>query len=288
MIPLLAITSAFVPSPPLPTSTARRSTAIVPVPSRYGTFVDYYEVLGISSKASQSEIKLRFWAHAKKLHPDVNDAPDAAEAYMRVAKAYAVLKDPRLRAKHDTERWAEQMARLANMFVDRVVVPFVRDKAVPFARDKAAPAVATAVGVAAGAAKRTASKLRQEPSAAVAAATGFVVAGPVGAVGAIAAERALNSDVGESPGPAVAAAAGFVVAGPVGAVGAVAAERALAAAQKDDAVDASAMIPEVSSPEKITTSDVTEVETNLYVEEDLQPPPVSSRSRRTAALAAKQ
>lgn len=62
---------------------------------------DYYEVLGISRDARESEIKRAFRALARELHPDVSDAPEADQRFREVAEAYEVLSDPERRATYD-------------------------------------------------------------------------------------------------------------------------------------------------------------------------------------------
>ena len=62
---------------------------------------DFYEVLGVSRDASGEEIKRAFRGLARKLHPDVNDAPDAAEKFAEVQQAYAVLSDEEERRSYD-------------------------------------------------------------------------------------------------------------------------------------------------------------------------------------------
>ena len=62
---------------------------------------DYYEVLGVSKTASDSEIKSAFRKLAKKYHPDVSKEPDAAEKFKECQEAYAVLSDPAKRKQYD-------------------------------------------------------------------------------------------------------------------------------------------------------------------------------------------
>ena len=63
---------------------------------------DYYEVLGISKGASESEIKKAYRSMAKKYHPDVNPGDAEAEAkFKEVNEAYAVLSDPDKKSKYD-------------------------------------------------------------------------------------------------------------------------------------------------------------------------------------------
>ncbi len=62
---------------------------------------DYYEVLGVAKDASIAEIKQAFRQKAKKLHPDVNKAPDAEEKFKELGQAYEVLSNEEKRAMYD-------------------------------------------------------------------------------------------------------------------------------------------------------------------------------------------
>ncbi len=56
---------------------------------------DYYEVLGVSRGASESEVKKAYRRLAKKYHPDTNPGDAHAERMFKEAtEAYEVLSNP--------------------------------------------------------------------------------------------------------------------------------------------------------------------------------------------------
>ena len=62
----------------------------------------YYEVLGVSRGARESEIKGAFRRLAKECHPDrCNGDPNAETRFKEVNEAYEALKDPQRRAAYD-------------------------------------------------------------------------------------------------------------------------------------------------------------------------------------------
>ena len=74
---------------------------------------DYYAILGVSKDATARDIQKAFQQKARKLHPDVNKAPDAEEKFKEVSEAYAVLSDEQKRARYDAMRSGNPFAGAA-------------------------------------------------------------------------------------------------------------------------------------------------------------------------------
>lgn len=62
---------------------------------------DYYEVLGVSSSASDEELKKAFRHQALEYHPDRNSEAGAEEKFKEVNEAYQVLSNPEKRTIYD-------------------------------------------------------------------------------------------------------------------------------------------------------------------------------------------
>lgn len=77
---------------------------------------DYYKILGVSRKATESEIKKAYRKLSLKYHPDKNPSPDASEKFSELGVAYEVLSDKSKRATYDAggEEAVTQQEQRAN------------------------------------------------------------------------------------------------------------------------------------------------------------------------------
>ena len=70
--------------------------------------IDYYKILGVKTTASQAEIKSAYRKLARKNHPDLNKASQAARDFDLVSKAYHTLIDPQERVYYDEQLNAQK------------------------------------------------------------------------------------------------------------------------------------------------------------------------------------
>ena len=79
---------------------------------------NFYQVLGVSNKASEIEIKKAYRTLSLKYHPDRNSSSDAAEKMGKINEAYETLSDPTKRKRYDMEE--------NNPFLNGMGMPFTR------------------------------------------------------------------------------------------------------------------------------------------------------------------
>jgi molecular chaperone DnaJ len=66
------------------------------------TKTDYYELLGVSRKATVKDIRAAYRKLARKYHPDLNPGDKSAEEkFKQIQEAYEVLSDPKKRQMYD-------------------------------------------------------------------------------------------------------------------------------------------------------------------------------------------
>lgn len=65
---------------------------------------DHYQTLGVSSAATNAEIRRAYRILARRYHPDVNPGRQTAEQFRAIAEAYDILSDSGKRKQYDQER----------------------------------------------------------------------------------------------------------------------------------------------------------------------------------------
>ena len=62
---------------------------------------DYYQILGVTKEASNSDLKKAYRKLALQFHPDKNHAPGAGEAFKIISNAFGILSDSEKRRKYN-------------------------------------------------------------------------------------------------------------------------------------------------------------------------------------------
>lgn len=70
----------------------------------------HYQILGITNASSELEIRRAYRILARRYHPDVNPEGNTAEAFKRIAEAYATLSDKEKRKNYDLHLRNTQLA----------------------------------------------------------------------------------------------------------------------------------------------------------------------------------
>ena len=75
------------------------------------SFIDYYDLLQVSPKASAAEVRLAFRLLALKYHPDSNSDSRSNDYFVQITQAYEVLSHPEKRKSYDEVYYEEMRAR---------------------------------------------------------------------------------------------------------------------------------------------------------------------------------
>ena len=76
-------------------------------------WLDYYEILGVSSDASSEEIRKRYIELSRKYHPDVCKDQNATKKMTKINVAYETLSNQKTRRKYDIEYMAHYASKKA-------------------------------------------------------------------------------------------------------------------------------------------------------------------------------
>lgn len=85
-----------------------------------------FTILGISSRATEEDVKRAFRVLSKKYHPDISDLPDANERFVRVKLAYEHLLSRASRTKPNATSGAYKIYRIlenGNLKKTRLSIP---------------------------------------------------------------------------------------------------------------------------------------------------------------------
>lgn len=66
--------------------------------SGFNAKIDYFQILGVSPRASEQEVKSAYHSKAKQFHPDVN--PQLEDQFKLINEAYRILSDSNLRRQY--------------------------------------------------------------------------------------------------------------------------------------------------------------------------------------------
>lgn len=103
---------------------------------------DYYQILGISPRASQLEVRDSFRRLAVLYHPDKNKTSEGEEEFKKISRAYRILGNPEKRAFYDLSllqltpsSTPSHTTHRDPAYRRRQTVPYERRDAQPNARD---------------------------------------------------------------------------------------------------------------------------------------------------------